>query len=89
MAMGYRVARVREVRGRSAVWYQPGGALVVERFYIKEAERCACLQHRRDARAPSAPPQRRAGHSPRKREKESAGARGAPTLENRTRAEEP
>jgi uncharacterized repeat protein (TIGR04076 family) len=42
-AMGYRVVvRMKEVRGRCAMGYQPGGALV-ERFYIKEAGKGVCL----------------------------------------------
>jgi len=41
--MGYRVVvRMKEVRGRCAMGYQPGGALV-ERFYTKEAGKGTCL----------------------------------------------
>jgi uncharacterized repeat protein (TIGR04076 family) len=42
--MGYRVVvRVREVRGRCAMGYQPGDTIVVERFYVKEAGKGVCL----------------------------------------------
>ncbi|MCC6051354.1 MAG: hypothetical protein LM580_11645, partial [Thermofilum sp.] len=43
-AMGYRVVvRVKEVRGRCAMGYQPEDTIVVERFYIKEAGKGVCL----------------------------------------------
>jgi uncharacterized repeat protein (TIGR04076 family) len=42
--MGYRVVvRVKEVRGRCAMGYQPEDTIVVERFYIKEAGKGVCL----------------------------------------------
>ena len=42
-AMSCRVlVRMKEVRGRCAMRYQPGGALV-ERFYIREAGKGVCL----------------------------------------------
>ena len=42
--MGYRVVvRVKEVRGRCAIGYQPGDTIVVERFYIREAGKGVCL----------------------------------------------
>jgi uncharacterized repeat protein (TIGR04076 family) len=43
-AMSYRVeVRVKEVRGRCAMGYQPGDVFVVERFYVKEAGKGVCL----------------------------------------------
>jgi hypothetical protein len=77
---------VREVRGRRAVWYQPGGALVVERLYIKEAGKgpassiAAML-------APPAPLLKGAPATALGNGKEGArGTRSAQTLENRTPA---
>ena len=42
--MDYRVVmRVKEVRGRCAMGYQPGDTIVVEKFYVKEAGKGVCL----------------------------------------------
>ena len=37
------VVRVKEVRGRCAMGYEPGDAFVVERFYVKDAGKGVCL----------------------------------------------
>jgi len=42
--MGYRVeVQVREVRGKCTMGYRPGDAFVVEKFYIKDAEKGVCI----------------------------------------------
>jgi len=42
--MSYRVAvRVKEVRGRCAMGYEPGDQFTAEKFYIKDTGRGVCL----------------------------------------------
>ena len=42
--MSYKIAvRVKEVKGKCAIRYQPGDTFVIERFYIKDAGKGSCL----------------------------------------------
>ncbi|MCC6005821.1 MAG: hypothetical protein LM590_15885 [Thermofilum sp.] len=84
--MSYRVvARVKEVRGgRCAMGYQPGDALVDERFCIKEAGRGACLHALTAMLAPPVPLLKGVPATALENEKmRTQDTRGAPVREKR------